>query len=80
MGDFTPCCSRSSCEGCPGEFVCHCLKITEDMVLDAIRAGARTVQELSERIGAGDGCMACHARLEGYLAATVRSRLELVET
>jgi bacterioferritin-associated ferredoxin len=50
------------------------------MVLDAIRAGARTVQELSERIGAGDGCMACHARLEGYLAATVRSRLELVET
>jgi bacterioferritin-associated ferredoxin len=49
------------------------------MVLDAIRAGARTVRELSDRIGAGDGCMACHARLEEYLAVSVRGRLELVE-
>jgi bacterioferritin-associated ferredoxin len=48
--------------------VCHCLQVTEEMLLDALAAfELRTVHEVRERIGAGDGCTACHRQLKRYI-------------
>lgn len=78
MREDSPGCDGSRCGGCPGDFVCHCLKITEDMVLDAVEGGARSVRDLRRQIGAGDGCMACHRRLSAYIEHAGRRALELV--
>jgi len=75
-----PCCDGGNCNGCPGDYVCGCLKITEDQILASVAAGANTVRELKQMIGAGDGCTACHPRLREYLRfAAQRQPLELVE-
>jgi bacterioferritin-associated ferredoxin len=66
-----PCCTNSACGQCPGDYVCHCLKITEEMVEDAIAAGARTLSDLRVDTGAGDGCTACHVHLKAYLARAI---------
>ncbi|MBX7104884.1 MAG: (2Fe-2S)-binding protein [Gemmataceae bacterium] len=58
--------------------MCRCLKITEDMVIEAIAAGAQTVQDLSRQLGAGDGCMACRRHLESFLIRHRQNSLELV--
>lgn len=49
--------------------VCHCLRVTEQQITDAIRAGARTVAELVSMTQAGAGCTACRVRLQQYLIA-----------
>jgi bacterioferritin-associated ferredoxin len=66
-----PCCSQSACGQCPGDYVCHCLKITEEMVEDAIADGARSMYDLRGDTGAGDGCTACHVRLNAYIARAI---------
>lgn len=57
------CCQHDSCVSCTGDYVCHCLKITEQAVLLAINSGARSLCDLRCITGAGDGCTACHRRL-----------------
>jgi bacterioferritin-associated ferredoxin len=48
--------------------VCRCLKVTEEMVISTITAhGVRTVKELRQITGAGDGCTCCHRELRVYL-------------
>jgi NAD(P)H-nitrite reductase large subunit len=48
--------------------ICHCLQVTEDALVDAIvTLGLRTVKDLREHTGAGDGCTACHVRLREVL-------------
>jgi bacterioferritin-associated ferredoxin len=38
------------------------------MLLEALEAfDLRTVREVTERIGAGDGCTACHRQLRSYI-------------
>lgn len=79
MGEF-PRCDGSQCAGCPGEYVCHCLKVTEEMVFEAVALGAESVAELKRLTGAGDGCTACHRRLNELIEVASRSgqRRELV--
>jgi bacterioferritin-associated ferredoxin len=49
-------------------FVCHCLQVTEEAVLQAIATfDITTIKELRHYTGAGDGCTACHRRLQKYL-------------
>lgn len=81
MAEF-PCCDGSQCAGCPGEYVCHCLKVTEDMVRAAVEEGAASVAHLRQLTGAGDGCTACHRRLNELIEQCWRgaSRRELVMT
>jgi bacterioferritin-associated ferredoxin len=70
-------CYLGNCGDCRGNFVCHCLKVTEEALLEVLRSGSiRSVRELREQTGAGDGCTACHARLRTYIE---RHALELVE-
>ena len=62
------CTTRSDCIGCPARMVCHCLQITEDVVLTALETlNIRSVSDLRQHTGAGEGCTACHRRLRQYL-------------
>jgi bacterioferritin-associated ferredoxin len=61
-------CSRSSCDDCPGRVVCRCLQVTEDALVDALMTlELRTLKEVRQHTGAGDGCTACHHRIQAYL-------------
>jgi bacterioferritin-associated ferredoxin len=53
---------------CPDRLVCRCLKVTEEMVISTITTlGVRTVTELRQATGAGEGCTCCHRELRVYL-------------
>ena len=82
---ITPACHGDACATCSGQYVCHCLHVTEEMVIEAIAAGATTIVELRRNTLAGEGCTACHRRLREYLveagfcvAEDVGSRRELI--
>jgi bacterioferritin-associated ferredoxin len=57
-------------------FVCMCRAVTEAHIRTCIRAGATTLEELSERSRAGTGCGGCLDSVEmileddGVLATT----------
>jgi bacterioferritin-associated ferredoxin len=52
------------------------LRVTEDVIRDAVAAfDIQTIHELRAHTGAGDGCTACHSRLEEFLEAYGRVRL-----
>jgi bacterioferritin-associated ferredoxin len=53
---------------CSLRYVCRCLRITEQVLVDAFATGdIRTLKDIRRHTGAGDGCMACHHRLKSYL-------------
>jgi bacterioferritin-associated ferredoxin len=44
------------------------LQVTEEVLLEALRTfELRTVKEVREHTGAGDGCTACHRAIRRYL-------------
>ncbi|MBV9313655.1 MAG: (2Fe-2S)-binding protein [Pseudonocardia sp.] len=45
-------------------FVCMCMAVTESEIRACMRAGARTVAEVSERSLAGTGCGGCLETVE----------------
>ena len=52
----------------PGGFVCACLQITEQQLLDTLSsAPVSSLRDLRRTLGAGDGCTACHDVLQQYL-------------
>lgn len=59
-----------------GRLLCHCLVVEEGEVRKAIRAGARTVDEVGEACEAGTGCGSCRGPIGVLLAeeATRRAR------
>jgi bacterioferritin-associated ferredoxin len=62
------CCNHGSCGECLEEYVCHCLKVTEEQIVEsAVRFGLQTLDEVRRHTGAGDGCTACHRRIRQYL-------------
>ena len=53
-----------------GGYVCSCLRVTECQLLETLAGSSiGTIGDLREVIGAGDGCTACHQRLNRYLEA-----------
>jgi bacterioferritin-associated ferredoxin len=69
-------CTHPNCEGCPiaGRVVCRCLQITEEVLFEAVMTlGLRTVREVRQHTGAGEGCTACHNRIREYLERHVYS-------
>lgn len=52
----------------PPVYACICHAVTVDQVETTILAGARTVEEVGDRCGAGTGCGSCVERLCGMLA------------
>ena len=50
-------------------YVCACMRLTHaDLVNTLAEQAVATLTELRRQTGAGDGCMACHRRLQCYLA------------
>ena len=48
--------------------VCHCLQVTEETILGALAVfELRTVKDVRQHTGAGEGCTACHRRLRHLL-------------
>jgi NifU-like protein len=59
---------QSDCGSCPARVVCHCLQVTEEVLLDAVRTfELRTVKDVRQHTGAGDGCTACHRKIRQFL-------------
>ena len=60
------------CSGCPDRLVCRCLKVTEDVIVEAITTlGLRSVKEVRNATGAGDGCTCCHQQVRVLLEVHV---------
>ena len=56
------------CAGCPDRVVCRCLGVTEGTIVEAVmELGLRTVKEVRQATGAGDGCTCCHRQIRGLL-------------
>ena len=54
----------------PGGYVCACLQITEQELLDTLsNEPVCSLRDLRRTTGAGDGCTACHDVLSRYLNA-----------
>ena len=51
--------------------VCLCRGVSERKVLRAIERGATTVEEVTERCGAGGTCGGCHPTIDELLATRV---------
>jgi bacterioferritin-associated ferredoxin len=61
-------CESGRCDGCSADFVCHCMKVTAEALVEVIVSlEVRTLRELRQHTGAGDGCMACRKRLQHYI-------------
>jgi bacterioferritin-associated ferredoxin len=61
-------CPKYDCNDCPGRVVCRCLGVTEEALLAALAHGdIRSLREVRQRTGAGDGCTCCHGLLRHYL-------------
>ena len=72
------CHTRPECTGCPGKMVCRCLQVTREMLHDAlVSLDLRTVQDLRQATGAGDGCTCCHRQLR--LILEQHRRVELAQ-
>lgn len=69
----------SSCDECPGRVVCRCLHVTEEALVTALQTlELRTLREVRQHTGAGDGCTACHQRLRELLEQHAYSPLSSI--
>jgi bacterioferritin-associated ferredoxin len=69
------CINNNDCSTCPDRLVCRCLQVTEAELVTAVaRLALRTVKEVRQHTGAGDGCNACHKVLRRYLERAVEAR------
>jgi bacterioferritin-associated ferredoxin len=60
--------SPNNVTDCPERIVCHCLQVTETTLVATLQLReCRTLKELRQHTGAGDGCTACHRLLRCYL-------------
>ena len=68
------------CAGCPDRVVCRCLKVAEATVVDAIvTLGLRTVKDVRNATGAGDGCTCCHRELHALIEVHAEVTVEVRE-
>jgi nitrite reductase (NADH) large subunit len=51
----------------PGGVVCNCYQVAEGALLDAVRDGCTTLQQLAARTGAGTGCGSCRGQIASLL-------------
>ncbi len=60
-----PTCTANTCED---RIVCHCLRVTESALVEAMATTElRTLTDIRQHTGAGDGCTCCHHLLKRYL-------------
>lgn len=61
------CNNQAGCNGCSARMICRCLQVTEEMLDALIDMEIRSLEEIREATGAGDGCTACRRRIRQYL-------------
>ncbi|MEO8816491.1 MAG: (2Fe-2S)-binding protein [Mycobacterium sp.] len=54
-------------------YVCLCAGVTNQMVSDAVAAGASTSKEVATMCGAGGDCGRCRCTVRGIIEATLAS-------
>ncbi len=59
-----------------GGTICNCHQVTEPTLLEAVRGGCRTLQDLAARTGAGTGCGSCRGQLASLLLKAGAQRPE----
>jgi bacterioferritin-associated ferredoxin len=52
--------------------VCHCKKICDRTIAEAIRAGARSVEDVGQACGAGTACGGCRPAISALVAPPAR--------
>lgn len=51
------------------DYVCHCLRVSECTLRQMAYAGqVRTLDDVKQHTGAGEGCTGCHRRIQEFLA------------
>jgi len=66
-----PTCNANACLDCEDRIVCRCLRVTESALVGAVtRLELRTITDIPQHTGAGDGCTCCHHLLKRYLKET----------
>ncbi|MBX3128551.1 MAG: (2Fe-2S)-binding protein [Polyangiaceae bacterium] len=48
--------------------VCHCRRVSHHRILEVVREGAHTVQDVSAACGAGSGCGGCLPHVSELIA------------
>lgn len=70
-------CSHTECDSCPAQVICYCMHVTEDKIVDALQTlGLRTVRDVRQQTRAGDGCTACHRRIQRLIEDNVYAAVE----
>ena len=49
------------------EVICYCYGITKQDIIDAIKAGATTLEDIQDATGAGTACGRCNGAIESIL-------------
>ncbi len=57
--------------------VCHCRSRSDREIREAVERGARTVEDVGRRCGAGSDCGACRPALEWLIVETIAHRRTL---
>ena len=61
-------CPADPCDTCSDRVVCRCLQVTEQQLVKLItHHQLRSIREIRQHGGAGDGCTCCHPQLQQYL-------------
>jgi bacterioferritin-associated ferredoxin len=72
-----PCCTPDRCQDCSERLICRCLQIREAELITALTTrDIRTIQDVRQHTGAGDGCTACHGLLRKYIERYAYSSAE----
>jgi hypothetical protein len=55
----------------PDYLVCTCMEVMYSQIVEEIKAGTTTYNELSERLGVGTGCSSCVDEVKQILQETL---------
>ncbi|NQU33791.1 MAG: (2Fe-2S)-binding protein [Bacteroidetes bacterium] len=53
------------------EIICNCMQITRGEIIEAIKAGNLTIEEIGDETEAGTVCGSCHDELEDIIKEVV---------
>lgn len=61
------CCQKKKACAERDYLICTCMGVMKSEIVDAIKGGANTFEQLSEELGVGTGCSSCVAEVNDLL-------------
>ena len=49
------------------QIICHCFDVTKKAIIEAIKKGAKTVEDITQATYAGGGCQRCREQIQKIL-------------